>query len=114
MQPAQQHGRRMPPESLEIPFLILMPRVSVFLPEVTQHIHSLRARGVVSFHVASARGADASAARRSAGMLCTVPTDIFLVFMQETLIFLRSLLVTVTHLDISLSRCKTPHIEFLR
>lgn len=53
-----------------------MPRVSAFLPEVIQQIHSLRASGVVSFHVASALGCASSALRTSAGSVCMVPTAI--------------------------------------
>ncbi len=48
--PAQQQGRRIPPLSFEIALVIRMPRVSAFLPEVIQQIHSLRAKGVMSFH----------------------------------------------------------------
>jgi len=48
-------------------------RVSAFLPDVTQHIHSLRAKGVTSCHTASARGVFKSSCRKSAGRLCTTP-----------------------------------------
>lgn len=61
----------MPPESFERPFLIRIPLVSACLPEVTQQIHSLRAKGVMSFHTASALGVDASAFLKSEGRLCT-------------------------------------------
>jgi hypothetical protein len=44
-----------------------MPRVSAFAPEVIQQIHSLRAKGVMSFHTACAFGAPASAFCKSAG-----------------------------------------------
>ena len=63
----------MPPESFESAFLMRMPRVSAFLPEVTQQIHSLRASGVTSSHVARAAGAPASAFFKSAGSLCADP-----------------------------------------
>src|SRR4051812_8790910 len=72
----------MPPLSLERPFLMRMPRVSAFLPEMTQHIHSLRASGVVSFHTARALGFEASAARQSAGRVCTSVVETTLVAMQ--------------------------------
>jgi hypothetical protein len=52
MHPAQQQGRRIPLLSFEIAFFMRMFRVSDFLPDVTQHIHSLRASGVISFHKA--------------------------------------------------------------
>lgn len=50
-----------------------MLRVSAFLPEVTQQIHSLRARGVMSCQWASTFGEDTTAVRKSLGTLCTVP-----------------------------------------
>src|SRR5690606_20002714 len=76
-QPAQQHGRRIPPFIFEIPFSIRIPRVSAFLPEVTQQIHSLCASGVMSCHKASTLCTEAIASRRSLGSLCTVPPAIF-------------------------------------
>jgi hypothetical protein len=66
----------MPPVSFEIPFFIRMSLVSAFLPEVTQHIHSLRASGVISSHTASALGEAAKAFLKSAGNLCIVPEAI--------------------------------------
>lgn len=48
-----------------------IPRVSARFPEMTQQIHSLLARGVMSFHTASAFGVDARALRKSEGKLCT-------------------------------------------
>lgn len=52
--------------------------VSASFPDVTQQIHSLRASGVVSSHVASAFGVDARASFKSAGSLCIVgiPSEI--------------------------------------
>ncbi len=44
-------------------------RVSSFLAEVTQQIHSLRANGVMSAHTPFAVASDSIAFRRSAGML---------------------------------------------
>src|SRR5829696_9315978 len=52
--------------------------VSSFLTKVTQHIHSLRASGVRSSHIASAALSDVSAFRKSAGTLCTTPCEIVL------------------------------------
>ena len=45
-------------------------RVSDFLPDITQQIHSLRASGVISFHVVCAAGVEARAFRKSPGILC--------------------------------------------
>jgi hypothetical protein len=47
--------------------------VSSFFPDVTRHIHSLRASGVISFHMAFAFGTELMASRKSAGILCTAP-----------------------------------------
>src|SRR3989344_3850860 len=71
MQPAQQQGLRIPPLSLESPFLIRISLVSAFLPEMTQQIHSFRASGVMSSHTAFAAGAEVSAFRKSSGISCT-------------------------------------------
>ena len=49
-QPAQQQGRRMPLRILSSPTVMRRFRVSAFLAEVTQQIHSLRASGVISAH----------------------------------------------------------------
>ena len=73
MQPAQQQGRRIPPLSFESAFLIRIPRVSTFLPDVTQQIHSLRASGVISHHTALTAGIELRAFSKSAGNSCTVP-----------------------------------------
>src|SRR3989344_6887467 len=73
MQPAQQHGLRMPPFSFERAFLIRIFLVSAFLPDITQHIHSLRASGVISSHTANALGVEVRHARKSCGILCTTP-----------------------------------------
>lgn len=75
MQPIQQHGLRIPPLSFESVFSIRIPRVSAFFPEITQQIHSLRARGVISSHTARARGEAVRAFRKSSGSLCTVPVE---------------------------------------
>jgi hypothetical protein len=50
--------------------------VSGFLTEIIQHIHSLRASGVISSHAARAAGSEARAFRKSGGMLCTTPAEI--------------------------------------
>lgn len=63
----------MPPRILDSAFAIRIPRVSAFLPDVTQQIHSLRAKGVMPSHSARVRGSDWMARRRSAGRLCTGP-----------------------------------------
>jgi len=50
--------------------------VSVFLPDVTQQTHSLRASGVISSHTARAAGEEARTFRKSAGTLCTIAVEI--------------------------------------
>jgi hypothetical protein len=50
--------------------------VSSFLADVTQHIHSLRASGVMLAHTSVTVESDAIALRKSAGILCTVPEAI--------------------------------------
>src|SRR3989344_1288152 len=47
-----------------------IPRVSSFLPEITQQIHSFRASDVMSSHTAWAGLAEAMAFRKSLGNLC--------------------------------------------
>jgi len=60
-------------------------RVSGFLTEVTQQIHSLRASGVMSSHFARAAGSEMRTFRKSAGTLCTAPAEIaFLVIFLVT------------------------------
>jgi hypothetical protein len=76
MQPAQQQGRRMPPRIFDSPFLMRISRVSDSLPEVTQQIHSLRESGVMSCQSASTFLSAAMAARKSFGIVCTVPPAI--------------------------------------
>ena len=71
-QPAQQHGLRIPPLSLESAFSMRIFFVSAFLPDVTQHIHSFRASGVISSHTSCAAGVEEIALRKSDGILCTV------------------------------------------
>lgn len=50
--------------------------VSSFLADVIQHIHSLRARGVMLAQTSVTVASDAMALRRSAGILCAVPEAI--------------------------------------
>ncbi len=47
--------------------------VSALLPDVTQQIHSLRAKGVMSSHNVRTAGIEIIAFRKSSGILCTVP-----------------------------------------
>jgi hypothetical protein len=51
-------------------------RVWSFLADVTQHIHSLRASGVMLDHTSATTASDSIALRKSAGILCTVPEGI--------------------------------------
>jgi hypothetical protein len=81
IQPSQQHGRRIPSLSSLTVLLICSFRVSSFLTNVTQHIHSLRARGVRSSHIASAALSDVRAFRKSAGILCTTPDETVLLIL---------------------------------
>lgn len=72
-QPGQQQGRRFPLERFSFACLRRFARVSSFLAEVTQQIHSLRASGVISSQVARMVGVAKIVARMSAGSLCTAP-----------------------------------------
>ncbi len=71
-QPIQQQGRRMPPFILETALAMRIPRVSAFLPDVTQHTHSLRASGEMSSQSCCTFGIAASACFRSCGVLCGI------------------------------------------
>src|SRR5580658_1162760 len=75
--PGQQQGRRFPSLRLEQPHSIRRLLVSAFFADSIQHIHSLRASGVISSHVVNARGSDVSAFLRSLGTSCTTPPEIF-------------------------------------
>ena len=77
IQPAQQHGLRIPPASLESAFLIRIPLVCTFLPDIIQQIHSLRASGVISSHTVRAAAMEERALRKSAGNTCTAFVLIF-------------------------------------
>jgi len=76
MQPAQQHGRRMPSLSSVRTLATCCRLVSGFLTEITQQIHSLRASGVISSQAASAAPSEVRVWRKSAGTLCTTPVAI--------------------------------------
>jgi len=78
IQPSQQHGRRIPSLSSVIVLLTCSFLVSSFLTKVTQQIHSLRASGVRSSHIASAALSEVRAFRKSMGNLCTTPAEIVL------------------------------------
>ena len=82
-QPAQQQGLRIPPLSFESAFSMRIVRVSSFLPDVTQHIHSLRERGVMSCHTALAAGVWIMAFRKSAGILCGRELSFFEVLIDD-------------------------------
>jgi hypothetical protein len=77
-QPGQQHGLRLPSWRLEQPHSIRCARVSAFLADVIQQIHSFRASGVMSSHVANALALEVSAFFRSAGRSWTTPPEIAL------------------------------------
>src|SRR4029077_9344809 len=70
-------GRRFPSLRLEQPHSIRRLLVSVFLTDSIQHIHSLRASGVISSHAVNACRSDVSAFFKSAGTSCTTPLEIF-------------------------------------
>jgi hypothetical protein len=53
-------------------------RVSGFLTEMVQQIHSLRARGVSSFHAVRTFSEDRIAVCKSVGTVCTTPPAIVL------------------------------------
>lgn len=77
MQPTQQQGRRLPSVSSATVRSTWFFLVAAPLTVIVQHIHSLRARGVISSHAASALGEERSALRKSAGSWCTTPLAIF-------------------------------------
>ncbi len=82
--PIQQHGRRLPLPRSAIALSTCFARVSGFLTEIVQQIHSLRASGVRPFHVARASGWAASAFRMSAGTPCATPAAMFPSFIGVT------------------------------
>jgi hypothetical protein len=64
-------------------------RVSGFLTEITQQIHSFRASGVMSSHFARATASEARVFRNSAGTRCTGPEEIAFLLMNLILHRLR-------------------------
>src|SRR5579864_7043904 len=78
MQPGQQQGRRFPSLRLEQPHAIRRILVSAFFADSIQHIHSLRASGVMSSHAANTCRSDTSAFSKSLGTTCTTPLEILL------------------------------------
>lgn len=68
--PGQQQGRRLPVASSLHARCSLCALVSAFLADVIQHTHSLRAKGVLSFHASTIVRDCTSAARTSGGILC--------------------------------------------
>jgi hypothetical protein len=57
-------------------------RVSGFLTESTQQIHSLRASGLMSPHFSRAIGSEIRTLRKSAGTRCTAPEEIAFLLMN--------------------------------
>src|SRR3990167_3311147 len=82
MQPAQQHGRRIPSLSSSTALLMCSLLVFGFLTDTTQQIHSLRASGVISSHAARAASVEIRAFRKSSGTLCTTPVAISFLVMR--------------------------------
>src|SRR3989304_7294598 len=82
MHPNQQQGRRIPSLSSLVVLLMWSFLVSSFLTNVTQQIHSLRARGVRSSHTSSALGSESKASRKSAGRLWGTPLERTFLFMR--------------------------------
>ena len=76
-QPAQQHGRRIPLRILSRPTSMRRFLVSACLADITQQIHSLRARGVISPHTSFTIGSDVIALEKSTGILCTPVRNTF-------------------------------------
>src|SRR5262245_14675939 len=59
-------------------------RVSGFLTELTQQIHSLRASGVNASHIARALGSDDRDRLKSCGRECATPPEIFFVILDAS------------------------------
>lgn len=79
-QPAQQHGRRLPPASCMTALFICSTLVSSLLTDSTQQIHSLRASGVISSQASKAFILETRASCKSFGTLCTTPLEICFLF----------------------------------
>ena len=76
--------------------------VSSFLKDVVQHIHSLRASGVSSFHFESTFESEANAFRKSVGTLCTTPVAIIFPIVSLVLYYKEGFInVFVLNLDFS-------------
>jgi hypothetical protein len=82
MHPAQQQGRRSPFIILSRMIRILRPLVSDFFADIIQHIHSLRARGVISSHTESSGVFETSFSRKSVGTVCATPEATFFVLIR--------------------------------
>jgi hypothetical protein len=98
-QPIQQQGRRLPSFNSVTVRLIWFFLVSGFLTVILQHIHSLRAIGVMSSHAARALESELRDFRKSAGNLCAVPPEIFLsihIYYQPALIGAPRTIVTIS------------------
>lgn len=81
MHPAQQQGRRIPPSSFDMAFLMRISLVSVFLADITQQIHSLRASGVISPQINFTVGEAFRAFCKSSGILCGI-LEVSFLFMR--------------------------------
>src|SRR6185437_15681669 len=71
-------GRRIPSFSSETTLPTCLSLFSGALTDIVQQIHSLRESGVISSQAASALASEDRAFRKSAGNLCTVPSEIVL------------------------------------
>src|SRR5215471_4229924 len=81
MQPIQQQGRRFPSQSSARSLSMCWLLVSARFGQSTQQIHSLRARGVRASHAARTLGLAIRTRLRSAGTVCTTPSEAVLVLM---------------------------------
>src|SRR5262249_21521040 len=79
VQPIQQQGRRVPSLSCVHIRSTCSRRVSGFLTEIAQQIHSLRASGVRSSHAARALRSEVRTFRKSGGRSCATPPEIGLI-----------------------------------
>ena len=75
----------MPLRILSRPAVIRRFRVTSFIADVTQQIHSLRARGVISAHTFFTIGSDSIAFRKSAGNLCGAVISVFAIISVKVL-----------------------------
>lgn len=91
----------MPLRILSRPTVIRRFLVSSFLADVTQHIHSLRASGVISVQASFTMGSDSIALRKSAGIL-----TITLVALSCLIIF------SISFLSHAIDAARTPNGVF--